>query len=971
MANRSGKVSPRGIDNDNEAAAGSDALGLLQKVVSGDKPEAAVGSLVSRLQFSSYAIADLIRDAGELKHRLTSGATASDRVLDGWKRLDDAVAQCLLRTSVSHERFIENTLHAFCEFDRNGTIIYGNAKMLAAVPDCLGRQLATLFGAMADDVSRLMFNPGPRELRELELKTPHGHRPVLAEFGRIHPGVDGNGYALLVDLSKLVDAERRAMEAAPLGMLRIDASQKILYANHKALEFLGQELAGVVGKNVSDFAGGDTPVPGEASAYKRRIVMQPRPGVSFTVLVTSVPSFDTTGAVVGKLVTLERIDHQLGRKQIAELVATEQNYAVLFDKIMAVVERFVPFDRAELRIYTPGNTYSRPICCYPKETDTSFARWFPIPEAFRNWWDRPHTWLDDIAEYLAESEVGLKVSQHPDTQRVLNQQIRSFVGVAVRKDGRLIGALNLLSKQRGIYNDETEDDLRRLAVHQVLGAVFNGYERDERAFVMELIQDISRSTDRQQLAKTVVTGLVSFFGYQYASIFKVNAIRGHFTMLAQSASPDSKFDVPDDFRWPLDQGILGLAYARKAYALLNDPDDGSDEAKAFTSVEPYRTKSELCVPLVIRGSVLWMLNLEDGRTHAFTSPEVELIRNIVDQMLPTIELLFQRLVLVQVFERFPQGAVLIELTGRILACSAEARSMFERDSVSNTDNIAEFLAPEAFEQLKPPGGTRVAAVVNGTRGGKTSVLLSSFTLSEEYDHVVVVIERLDELEWRRDFQALRVSLAEAATQVRVPLSLASTFVQQLEHCTSEVERADLVEKASRQLSRIELTYDRVMAAADLNRLSAEKPGAVNIRDMLQLILADLPKSKVPAAKLQSGRTAPVVVADAHRVHFVLASMLAYLLRARSSTAPIAITLHELGHDVAVEMTGAVRALAEDEALRDLVESARSQIALGEDVLKRVAETYGGSFQREDLPQGHVRLRLQLPQVAPQPRAMKA
>jgi hypothetical protein len=192
------------------------------------------------------------------------------------------------------------------------------------------------------------------------------------------------------------------------------------------------------------------------------------------------------------------------------------------------------------------------------------------------------------------------------------------------------------------------------------------------------------------------------------------------------------------------------------------------------------------------------------------------------------------------------------------------------------------------------------------------------------------------------------------------LSLVSTFVHQLQHGVSDAERTELVKKAARELGRIELTYDRVMASYDLNRLSSEKPIQVNLHEMLKLILDDLPKVSAQPVRLRSKSVAPVVFADAHRVHFALTSMLTYLLRCRSSTAPITIALSDVNGGIEVAMVAKVRPLVEGEALRQLVESARSQIALGEDVLERIAERYDGSFQRKDLPDGDVCLCIRLP-----------
>ena len=107
------------------------------------------------------------------------------------------------------------------------------------------------------------------------------------------------------------------------------------------------------------------------------------------------------------------------------------------------------------------------------------------------------------------------------------------------------------------------------------------------------------------------------------------------------------------------------------------------------------------------------------------------------------------------------------------------------------------------------------ATVVGARGKETPVLLSTFTLPEEYDHVVVVMQDVSELQWKADFELFRAALAETAAQVRVPVSLLSSFVQQIGKKVEDEKLRDLTRKAMRQLGRIELTYDRVLASYDM------------------------------------------------------------------------------------------------------------------------------------------------------------
>src|ERR1700687_441005 len=114
---------------------------LLQKVVNAKNPATIVGQLVSYLHGTDYSIADLFRDAAGLKQKIATKGVTVDRLIEGWSLVDRTLRDCVALTSIPHEKFIENTGHAFCELDESGTIVFANAKMLELDPRCVGQKL--------------------------------------------------------------------------------------------------------------------------------------------------------------------------------------------------------------------------------------------------------------------------------------------------------------------------------------------------------------------------------------------------------------------------------------------------------------------------------------------------------------------------------------------------------------------------------------------------------------------------------------------------------------------------------------------------------------------------------------------------------------------------------------------------------------------------------------------------------------
>jgi PAS domain S-box-containing protein len=929
---------------------------LLESILEGKDPDGAIAGLVDRLARPGYSISDLLGDVTRLKEKIakeqlvTSESTA-ERLIDGWRLLDQAVGECLARTTASHEKFLENTLHAFCHYDRAGIIVSANNKMLDLIPDCVGRSVATIFGKMAGEV-RLALAGGPHRLYELELPAKSGQLPVLAEFGTIDTVAHDGGYALLVDMSDLVGAERKALESAPNGMLKLDAKHRIRYATEKALDLFELSREELIGRDARRFITDKESLTEVIRQGLRRrkglgdeydvLFTKPKSGKQIPLRVTSVPCFDAAGAFSGSITGLQPIDYIVARETIARLIGTEPDYRRLYDRIVEIIKGFAEFDWANLFVYSPARDYSRIVLSHGPAIEYQ-SRWFPTPDGYIDWLDQPHTWMGDLEKDVASGPAP-EYLERTDMKQAVRAGMKALVCLPIRSGGRIIGGFCLASKRPGIYGAETREILEHLLLEQAFLPLLNSIETAEREFVNGLVKQIANSEDMQQVAETVVNELSEFYQFQNVSIFKVNALRGHVRLLAQ-ALLEGGTAMQEGYTQSIERGMLGLCYRRGDCAILKDFQDNSEEAKVYVRVAP-EVRSELCIPIRLFHRVLWILNLEDRLSDAFTPIEVEKLQRVIQQMQTTLERIFQNLVLVQVLDVCPAAIVLTDQKFNILRCNKEARQMLQRNSVSPEDNFARFFrqSPADFS------ADATMTTVVGAEGGEVPVLASRFTLDEEYDHVVFMLQDVTELQWTARFETLRAALAETTAQVRVPVSLLSSFVRRIGQKVEDEKLQDLTRKAMRQLGRIELTYDRVLASYQAQSLPAKRDVPFDVKLALEHILSELPDLERRAVRLFD-KSRGAVRADPYRVLFALNSMLAYLLRSRSNDEPIVIKVERPDDVVQVSMTGAVQASQTVGELAALVEATRAEIALGRDVLVRIASEAGGSFELERRPNG--------------------
>ena len=146
--------------------------------------------------------------------------------------------------------------------------------------------------------------------------------------------------------------------------------------------------------------------------------------------------------------------------------------------------------------------------------------------------------------------------------------------------------------------------------------------------------------------------------------------------------------------------------------------------------------------------------------------EVEKLQEVIQQMQATLERIFQSLVLVKVLDVCPAAVVITDQKHNILRCNRQARQMMEQDPITSNDNLDDFFTESPTTFAADP----VASTFLGARGkGKRiQVMASRFTLEEEYDHVVFMLQNVADIEWTAKFEILRAAIAETTAQVRVP-----------------------------------------------------------------------------------------------------------------------------------------------------------------------------------------------------------
>ena len=213
--------------------------------------------------------------------------------------------------------------------------------------------------------------------------------------------------------------------------------------------------------------------------------------------------------------------------------------------------------------------------------------------------------------------------------------VRSQLAVPLRHQGRVIGALNLLSDQRAAFTERDERIVRQFAAHvaqAIVNARLFASER-EYADTLETLAEIGREMsailDLDELLTRLAHLVKRIINYR---IFGIALLDEGSEMLEMKLA--IKYGENPLVLAPvkLGQGLVGYAALHKEAVLV---DDVTVDPRYIKAVEDVR--SELVIPLLLKDRCIGVFDLESPEPGAFTKKHVELLTLLAAQAAVAIE----------------------------------------------------------------------------------------------------------------------------------------------------------------------------------------------------------------------------------------------------------------------------------------------------------------------------------------------
>jgi sigma-B regulation protein RsbU (phosphoserine phosphatase) len=211
---------------------------------------------------------------------------------------------------------------------------------------------------------------------------------------------------------------------------------------------------------------------------------------------------------------------------------------------------------------------------------------------------------------------------------------RSELVVPMRRKGRVIGAINLLSETPDQFTQTDEMLLRQFAAH-VAVAIENArlFEKErEHARTLEMLAEIGREVgailDLDELLTRVAALTRQVIDYRTFGILLVNEDTQELEL--KTAVRYGEHRTPP--RMKVGDGLVGYAALHKEAVLVSDV---SADPRYVKWVDDVR--SELVIPLMAKDRCIGVFDLESPELDAFTKDHVEILTLLASQAAVAIE----------------------------------------------------------------------------------------------------------------------------------------------------------------------------------------------------------------------------------------------------------------------------------------------------------------------------------------------
>jgi PAS domain S-box-containing protein len=241
-----------------------------------------------------------------------------------------------------------------------------------------------------------------------------------------------------------------------------------------------------------------------------------------------------------------------------------------------------------------------------------------------------------LGEIVNHVNLDPKAVQIPGTLK----EEESLLCVPILSRGKVIGVMSLNRLGDRFFRDDDLHLLSRIA-HQAAIAIENArlYEEAQRraiqlAAAAEVSRDAISTLDMGQLLTNTVNLIRDRFGFYHAGVFLVDDAGGYAVLRAATGEAGQKMLEQQHKLKVGEVGIVGHVVGRGEPHIALDV--GLDAVHFDNPLLP-NTRSEMALPLTVRGRVIGALDVQSVEEAAFSAEDVAILQTMADQLAIAIE----------------------------------------------------------------------------------------------------------------------------------------------------------------------------------------------------------------------------------------------------------------------------------------------------------------------------------------------
>jgi PAS domain-containing protein len=757
--------------------------------------------------------------------------------------------------------------------------------------------------------------------------------------------------------------ELAAMDEFDIAVARFDCKGELTYLNAAGKKLLGAVKPGTVDLRMlfPDPAEYElvtrelkTRLDGKSSAYIstfRRLDEPTHPPIP--VRIYAFPDSDTDGTVTGSVALIRDLREEQVRAGIHAAIQASVDNEQLFTAVARQLQTLFEFDEFRVTTISKSRLHMRRLYSSDAQAGAKYPfRWWPMPPFVQKTLAARRAGVTEVCQMIADPNYAELLKTDSALLAFLNSGVRQILSFPIMQDNQIVAFVGLDSRRDGRYTQEAADLLARLPVAEAAMAAIHREQHDRQQVVFDLTRGLgAMADDVKRVAGKLVSRLVESFGWDHVSIFQRED--GTDTLLLLCQANSNGVSLPDNCviscaDSPPQRAAPGGALARAALSnqVINTP--GTRLEGPFAASPAFSgAGSQLAVPIAYRRAA-WVLNVESRQTNAFAAEEIELLELLAREVGSVLHrsALFE--LNTTVLRSINDAVIETNTAGDIRWCNTAATRLLGIEPATGAvikmlDLVTD---QQRREQLPPEGNfSHCELELRATSGRAVPVLLSA---SELPDHLGGRVFVATDFTFQKELQRLselREVFSHAAMEGRVPLSLASIWLQQWAAGDSPLPTPDAVNQVLRQLARADLPLERLL------RLFSLPPDAVaRCEDFglaLETTLSELPPSLADVIETTRPGVALPVRADFNDLQFCIESIISFALRTRPQSMHLQLWLARQNRCAILRVEGNWLADVGNASVAGSPDRWRRKtlidLTLGESIIERVVEQAGGTY----------------------------